>query len=206
MTEHPLYAAGAIESPGRRALIQAALREVALAGTTAVSLSHISRSAGQSRRFARYEFADADSLIIESAVLTARDALVAGESNAFSSPFEHFEILATALMDHFGKYRLFYRAVLSGPLASRANKQLDELVRPMNQLMVDQVSGPESAAADRAQTAEFFTARSRQIVGKWLTDPDSADTAEDITPRLRRIVETLRSEAAPPSPRSPDSA
>jgi hypothetical protein len=85
VSAHPLYPGEPAASTERQALVAAALREVALARTTDVSLRPVAKSAGQSKRVARRELGDVDLLIIETATLTARDALVTGESRSFSN-------------------------------------------------------------------------------------------------------------------------
>jgi len=169
--------------------MRAAIALVGERGTAAVPVSEIADAADVSRQLVYQHFGDRDTLLLEAAIDLARRELLPGFADARSTPGGRAPALAMAR--HFAGHRAFYRALLTGSSAFALNRELTNLLIPVNRQVVQHHYGRLLDPRSVDDLATFLTGGGAAFVNTWVVEGAEPLDPEEFTDRLLRMVSVV---------------
>jgi len=175
--------------------MRAAIALVGERGTAAVPVSEIADAADVSRQLVYQHFGDRDTLLLEAAVDLARRELLPSLADVRPAPGRRAPALAVAR--HFAEHRAFYRALLTGSSAFALNRELTELLIPVNRQVVQRVYGKLLDPRTIDDLATFLTGGSAAFVNTWVVEGADPLDPEEFTDRLLRMLSVVLAQHLP---------
>lgn len=175
----------------RTALMRAAVDLVSQRETADLQVSEIADAADVSRKVLYQHFGDRDALLLAAALdLAERELLpqVTADPQTAAAGTDRL----TGVVRHFAQHRPFYRAMLNSPRSYELTDALNNMLGPLNQQLVDLMSGSGLEPQVVEDMTLFVTGGWAAVINRWLMEAaDPLDDVEDFSQRLIDIFLVL---------------
>jgi AcrR family transcriptional regulator len=154
-------------------------------GTANIRVSEITEAADVSRQLLYQHFGSREALLLEAALDLANRELLPHIAQGLESTAETSPLLA--VVQHFARYRPFYRAMLTSSCAYKLTTALNDLLGPFNQQMVDLIAGSGLEPQVTDDLTMFVTGGWAAVINRWLIEGADPLDAEAFSHRLMEI-------------------